>query len=202
MDTFCDSANIHKTFWSHCGLCLKVHFALFFATSFRQCYTLVNDSNPQFEQLCIFGHCSLHHLTSATCIQQMHTLCLFATFACFLVLIEYDFGNLFWSFWQLGWSHNWLPLMTSCIPTVQCYCSHQCWKSPKHINEGGSKMAITHYLMLYSFCPHMSVILLKKVKPGGKSFIFLSKQLSLQMELAIAEFVLFNLAPFNLVIVV
>ena len=48
----------------------------------------------------------------------------------------------------------------------------------------------------------MSVILLKKVKPEGKSFIFLSKQLSLQMELAIAEFVLFNLAPFNLVIVV
>ena len=131
------------------------------------------------------------------CIQEMHTLCLFVGFVCSVILIVFDIGNSFWSFQWLDWLYNWQPSMMSSSLIAQHYCLHKCHRSPKHINEGASKMATTHDLTLYSPCPHASVISSQRTKPGGKCFIFLSRQLFLQTELVIKEFALF--LKFNII---
>ena len=170
----------------HLSLQLVLHISLWlWSTIWIIPYLRTSFPHTLQHQLLVFDKCALYAF-----------LCLFATFACFAVSIESYIGNSSQSFQWLDQSHNQLPSMMSCIPTVQCYCSHKLQRSLKHINEGASNIATTSDPTLYSFHPCASVILSKIAKPGVKSFIFLSRQLFLWMELAIAGFVLFDLTPF------
>ena len=119
-----------------------------------------------------------HSLASATHVQEICTFHIFACFCDFCVffmisIISY-IGSLSWTFRASDRSPNQFISTSSCVPAAQRYCLHQLQGSLKHINPGTSNMATASDLTLYSFCPCVSVILSKIMKPGVKSLIFLS----------------------------